>query len=203
MFHIDLDVEARNSGAMQAAKLQNCSFVEAVNLQDNGLRFEFEGVGGACDSDVDHPDEKIENTRCLFTSQKLPDLKAMSVFLSRDTEVAAKCRPGRSTDAGENIKESATTFASALQRIGQPTNLNSRGCLQLGSVAEEFLKQEAGFAEQLKLAKQHTVSPGSVEVDDGMSVDAPATNPLLIRLSVVDVSKGPAGWLSNCVKQPT
>ena len=46
LFDIDLDVEARNSVVVQAANLQNCSFENAADLQDDRPRFEFEDVGG-------------------------------------------------------------------------------------------------------------------------------------------------------------
>ena len=80
LFHIDLDVEARNSVVVQAAKLQNCSFEEAADLQDDRPRFEFEDVGGACGDDVENPDEKQEKASSLFKSPGISGLTKASAL---------------------------------------------------------------------------------------------------------------------------
>ena len=78
-------------------------------------------------------------------------MKKVRALLCRPSEVTAARKPGRSTDAGKNMKEYETTLAPDLERFGQHTNLNPCESLKLRNGAQDHLRRQADLAEKLRL----------------------------------------------------
>ena len=60
LFHIDMDVDARNTVVVQAKSLANCVVEDDKEPQDEGPKIEFEDVGGAWHDDEQESGDEAE-----------------------------------------------------------------------------------------------------------------------------------------------
>ena len=119
LFHIDMDVGARNTVVVDANKWANCVVEDEEEPEGEAPKIEFEDVGGAWNDEVDViGEDEVLCKRCL-AGDKIYDWAVIETLLCRQSEIKATEAAGRHADAHTNMGAYASTFGPKLQGCGK------------------------------------------------------------------------------------
>ena len=185
--NINLDVEARNTVAVQAAKLKDCTFEGGGGLEDDRVPIEFEDVGGACGDDIEDPAEKPDRSKPRTVSDRILDLEQVTALLCREEE--AQTKGARTTDAKQNMRNYVKAFGSTLNQFGEPIALMPRkNRMPSGAASQNLALQRARAETQRRNSGITETGDVTMDAEPEMSA-APAT---VSRFTVEELIKGPA-----------
>jgi len=169
LFHIDLDIDARNTVVHKAQQMSRCTAEEEAEPTPKRARMEFEDVGGQHIDDMTDDLELLMKTAKGFLMDPDFNVRDIRSLLTREAEVEAARHPtpGQTKESYKQMLGVADVFEEAMERFMQPgAPVESSARVHFGVDFEGVLREYQDSAEAYRKLRD-----GSAELPIDDSVD--------------------------------
>ena len=201
LFHIDLDIDARNTVVRKAQEMSRCTLEEEPESVPKPVRMEFEDVGGQHIDDMADDLELAMKTTKGFQMDVVLNAGDIKKLLNREVEVesARNPTPGRIKDSHKQMFGVATVFTDAMNLFMQtdiPVEASDR--THFGVDFDLVLKEYQNRAEAYRKVRD---GMAEVPMDECITNDAPSASVSLFDLDLV--MQGPVAVAKDLVTKAT
>jgi hypothetical protein len=191
LFHMDLDIQARNTAVMKAKSLAGCTVEETGECEEAPPPMEFEDVGGHIQEELSDEEDATVLLPKGIVVDRLTDWRDIQKLLAKDEEISSTRKPGRPAEAHKNMRAVADVFGDTLDTLFSSFDASRQCRVHFDDAMDDVLRLQRHRAELLRKQKTEGVKAELVEEE----CFAGATNAAEPTVSLFDddcVSRGPA-----------